>query len=227
MLNSTGRWAQLERLRGEADPESLFRTVPGIGPALARTIHDSLHLDSLEGLEAAAHDGRLEGLPGIGTRRAESIRASLERILGRLRRSTPREIPSPRVADILFIDEEYRLKADAGELPSVTPRRFNPDGKARIPVLHLEKGPFHFTALFSNTPRAHELGRTRDWVIVYFYDDHHREGQNTVVTETRGTLAGRRVVRGREGECFSHYYPEGHGSLPPFRPGLTNKEEEV
>jgi len=55
--------------------------------------------------------------------------------------------------------------------------------------------------LFSNTARAHDLGRTRDWVVVYFYDEHHREGQCTVVTETRGALIGKRVVRGREDEC--------------------------
>ena len=49
------------------------------------------------------------------------------------------------------------------------------------------------------------LGRTRDWVVVYFYDDEHAEGQHTIVTEVRGALAGKRVVRGREAECRAHY----------------------
>ncbi|MEX0638441.1 MAG: helix-hairpin-helix domain-containing protein, partial [Burkholderiales bacterium] len=62
----TGRWAQLARLRGDADPESLFRVVPGIGPLGARAIHEALPVDTLEGLEAAAHDGRLEDVPGVG-----------------------------------------------------------------------------------------------------------------------------------------------------------------
>jgi DNA polymerase/3'-5' exonuclease PolX len=31
----TGRWTQLRRLRGTLDPESLFQTLPGIGPDLA------------------------------------------------------------------------------------------------------------------------------------------------------------------------------------------------
>jgi len=44
------------------------------------------------------------------------------------------------------------------------------------------------------------LGRTDDWVVLCYYDDHHVEGQATVVTETRGEQAGRRVVRGRERE---------------------------
>ena len=53
--------------------------------------------------------------------------------------------------------------------------------------------------------RSHQLGRTRDWVVVYFYDGDHRERQHTVVTETRGPLSDQRVVRGREVECREHY----------------------
>ena len=48
-----------------------------IGPAFAHRIHDELHVDSLEELELAAHDGRLETVVGIGPRRAEAIRAAL------------------------------------------------------------------------------------------------------------------------------------------------------
>jgi DNA polymerase (family 10) len=58
------------------------------------------------------------------------------------------------------------------------------------------------TALYSNTARAHRLGTTRDWVIVYFHRHGEPEGQRTVVTETRGALLGRHVVRGREAECL-------------------------
>jgi hypothetical protein len=71
--------------------------------------------------------------------------------------------------------------------------------------MHARRENWHFTALYSNTARAHELGRTRDWVVVYFYDDEHAEGQHTVVTEARGALAGKRVVRGREAECRAFY----------------------
>ena len=48
--------------------------------------------------------------------------------------------------------------------------------------------------------RAHQLGHTHDWVVL-FYERNGDEGQCTVVTETRGPLGGRRVVRGRESEC--------------------------
>jgi putative hydrolase len=69
----TGRLAQFDRLRGEAQPESLFQMVPGIGPKLAAMIHDALHIDTLEALEIAAHDGRLDAIPGIGARRAVTV----------------------------------------------------------------------------------------------------------------------------------------------------------
>ena len=104
---------------------------------------------------------------------------------------------------LLAIDATYRRQAATGELPRIAPRRFNPEGKAWLPILHAEREGWHFTALYSNTARAHDLGRTDDWVVIYFYDDDHREGQCTVVTETHGPMKGERVVRGREAECRS------------------------
>ena len=106
---------------------------------------------------------------------------------------------------LLDVDREYREKALGGKLPTIAPRRFNPTGEAWLPVLHADRNGWHFTALHSNTAQAHQLIRTRDWVVLYFYDDQHVEGQHTVVTETHGPLAGRRVVRGREAECREHY----------------------
>jgi putative hydrolase len=196
----TGTLARLDRLRGSADPEALLRVVPGVGPTLARAIHDELQIDSLEELEVAAHDGRLEALRGIGPRRAAAIRASLATLLGRARPRRGVDGPAPPVATLLAVDAEYRRASADGNLPTIAPRRFNPERKAWLPILHTERDGWHFTALFSNTAKAHELRKTDDWVVIYFYDGDHREGQHTVVTETHGPLAGRRVVRGRESE---------------------------
>lgn len=202
----TGRWAQLERLRGVLDPEKLLQAVPGIGPRLAQRLHDELHIDTLEALELAAHDGRLASLRGIGPRRAAAIRATLESMLSRVRGVRPRtQTDGPSVDLLLDVDREYRDKSAQGELPTIAPKRFNPSGTAWLPILHTERDGWHFTVLFSNTARAHELKRTHDWVVVYFYDDHHQEGQHTIVTETRGPLIGQRVVRGRESECRALY----------------------
>lgn len=199
----TGSLPQLERLRGETDPEALFRTVPGIGPALAERIHDELHIDSLEDLEAAAYDGRLASTPGFGAKRLEGIRAALSARLRRVRRSAV-GTDEPPVEEILDVDREYREKARRRELPTIAPRRMNPGGEAWLGILHTGRGERSYTALFSNTPLAHKLGRTDDWVVVY--PENGASGRPfTVVTERRGALAGRRVVRGREGACRELY----------------------
>jgi DNA polymerase (family 10) len=58
--------------------------------------------------------------------------------------------------------------------------------------------------MFSNTATAHDLGKTNDWVVVY-YEKGKGENQCTVVTESRGALKGKRVIRGREKECVEYY----------------------
>ena len=92
-------------------------------------------------------------------------------------------------------------------MPKIEPRRFNAPGAAWLPILHTERGDWRSTALFSNTARAHELGRNRDWVVIYLHQDSGPEGQRTDVTETRGPAAGHRVVRGREAECLGEPDP--------------------
>jgi putative hydrolase len=196
----TGRFAQLDRLRGEATPEVLFQSVPGIGPKLAHMLHEELHVDTLEALEVAAHDGRLAKVRGVGPRRAAVIQASLAEALRRGAVRTHEPLTNPSVETLLDVDGEYRRRAKSSNLQKIAPKRFNPEGKAWLPILHTTRDDWHFTALFSNTARAHKLGRTDDWVVLYYYDDEHREGQCTIVTETHGAMEGKRVVRGREAE---------------------------
>jgi hypothetical protein len=198
---ATGSWGYLERLNGAADPDALFSSVPGIGPALAREIQETLHLDSLEALEVAAHDGRLRRVRGFGERRVAVVRGALAELLSRLRPRVARLEDEPDVALLLDVDREYREKAVSGTLRKIAPKRFNPTGEAWLPVLHTVRGLWHFTVLWSNTARAHQLGRTGDWVVVYFHHDTRPEGRRTIVTETHGSARGHRVVRGREAEC--------------------------
>ncbi|HTP73797.1 MAG TPA: helix-hairpin-helix domain-containing protein [Burkholderiaceae bacterium] len=206
-LAQSGRWTRLERLRGTSDPQAVFRTIPGVGPQLAARLHDELGVDTLEDLELAAHDGRLERMPQLGPRRAASIRAALAAMLDRartLRRARGPAVPLQAqvpVGLLLDVDREYRAAAEAGRLPKISTRRFNPTGTPWLPVLHTRREGINVTALYSNTARAHELGRVHDWVVLYVEDDSHRERQYTVVTASHGALAGQRVVRGREEEC--------------------------
>jgi hypothetical protein len=201
-----GRLGFLERLQGQVSPEDLFATLPGVGETLATRIHRELGVETLEQLEQAAFDGRLAALAGVGPRRAQGLRDSLARVLGdSARRRAARSAREhgdlrPSVATRLAVDRAYREGARAGRLPRITPRRFNPERADWLPVLHEERDGWTFTALFSNTARAHELGRTDDWVILHAERDGD-ERRFTVVTETHGPLAGARVVRGREDEC--------------------------
>ncbi|MGB7412790.1 MAG: helix-hairpin-helix domain-containing protein [Thermosynechococcaceae cyanobacterium] len=215
-LIHAGRLRLLERLQGEVSPEDLFTTIPGIGEELAHRLHLELGLETLEELELAAHEGRLEQLKGFGLRRTRLVRNELATMLSRSARQRARLIHgqaaygsaslplSPTVDLILEVDAQYRQLAAAGKLRTITPRRFNPDRKRWLPILHLEQDGWSFTALYSNTARAHELGRTHDWVVIYYEREGH-EAQCTVVTEIRGSLKDRRVVRGREADCASAY----------------------
>ena len=212
-MTRTGRWTQLERLRGSADPVQLLTAVPGLGHRLAERIHEELHVDTLEG--ARTRRARRPARIGAG-RRAAPRRGDPREPAGDAVAQPPalrpgggtarrRDRPSRRCSR-WTVSTATRRTPDA--LPTIAPRRFNPSGEAWLPVLHTVRDGWHFTALFSNTAQAHQLDRTRDWVVIYFYDDEHAEGQHTVVTETHGPLAGRRVVRGRETECRAHYAGE-------------------
>jgi len=166
-------------------------------------------------------------IEGIGEKRLAGIRDSLAARLQRVRLQGPQikeqEIP---VAEILDVDREYRTKASRNLLPTITPKRLNPMRESWLPVLHTQRGRRHYTALFSNTARAHELGKTKDWVVLYIETDH-RERQHTVITAYFGELKGKRIVRGREIECSEHYgipvaptsrarYLAGFGEIVPL-----------
>ena len=192
-----------------------------------------------------AQKGRdgLKEIPGVG----EGISSALAELiitgawaqLGRLRGSSSsssssvhkeegegtERIPDlPDVPTLLAVDREYRAGAAAGTLAKIAPKKLNPEGAAWLPVLHTTRGAWHFTALWSNTARAHAAGRTHDWVVIYFYDGDHRERQCTVVTETRGPLKGKRVVRGRENEARSTAKSAKSATSTDFRPAERNRD---
>jgi hypothetical protein len=205
-IESLVRTRELRTLNGEdghADPERVLASLPGVGPRLARRIHDELGITSLEGMEQAAHDGRL-GKVIIGPKRLRGIIDALAWRLSRYRFGEPTR-GEPSVADLLAIDRAYRAQAALGKLPTISPRRFNPHNEPWLPLFRSSRYGWSFRALYSNTALAHRLGHTHDWVVVYF-DDGILTGQRTIVTETRGDLRGRRVVRGRERECRDHYH---------------------
>jgi hypothetical protein len=199
-LALTGQLPMLHRLRGATEPEALLMTVPGIGRRTAARMHDDLGIETLEGLEDAVHGGRLASVIGIGPKRLAGIRASLAQRLGRTKPGRQPMSREPSVGELLSVDAEYRAGVEAGRLPRITPRRFNPRREPWLPILHTQRGRRHYTGLFSNTARAHRFGTTRDWVVLHV-QDAQSERTYTVITARRGPLAGSRVVAGREREC--------------------------
>ena len=218
----TGRLPMLDRLRGRMDPVSLLTSIPGIGPALTTRLYDDLHIETLEQLEMAAHDGRLADIEGVGPKKLQGIVDSLSARLGRVRKppqaAEPHATREPPVDELLDVDREYREAAQAGRLQRIAPHRFNPKNEAWLPILHTQRGARHYTVLFSNSALAHQLKRTRDWVILY-YDDDHGERQCTVITGHQAPFSGKRIVRGREEDCASYYQSRGAVTTEVTSPG--------
>jgi len=70
----SGRSSLLEELREQVPPGLVdMLQISGLGVAKIRQIYESLDIDSLPELEAAARDGRLARLPRFGAKTAENI----------------------------------------------------------------------------------------------------------------------------------------------------------
>jgi len=225
----TGHIAALDRMETEIEPVDILTRVPGLSRAMAREIYEQLGIQTLEELELAAHDGRLESLKWIGPKRIQDIQTGLIGVLSKTARRRTQQLrqtllaarkgeeieeqDQPSVKTILDIDAEYRQKAEAGELKTIAPKRFNPGGETWLPVLSIRRKGWNFTALYSNTPLAHEQNATHDWVVIYYNRDGE-EDQCTVVTGERGVLEGKRVIRGRENECRIYYTQQELQNVP-------------
>jgi hypothetical protein len=189
-MPASGRSGFLDHLKGTAIPEKLFKLVLGIVPALARRNCKTFHFDTREALDAAVHDGPLEQVPGFRHRRRVLVRAALAEMLARVRLPLVLYV-EPAVELLLDVDREYRNRAAAGDLIEIAPKRFNPKEEASLPVLHNVRDGWHFTALYSNTARAHQLDRRYRLGHHLYPRGQPTEGRRTIITETRGEGAGR------------------------------------
>jgi len=183
-LLTTGVFRTLRLDDAHQEPDRRLTSLPGIGVHLALRLHEQLGISTLEDLERAARAGRLNEV-GIGPRRLQTLLAALEE----RRRQASRRDEEPSVAELLRLDANYRHQTQQQQLPR---------------TWQGEQGNYRYHIDFCRRPLAQRLGRTRDWVIIRF-GDGERDRERLVVTETRGDLAGQRVVRGREQECRQYY----------------------
>ncbi len=119
-LAETGRLEYHERLRAQV-PDGVLEMlrVPGVGPRTVRLLHETLGIDSLDGLRAAAESGGLRHVKGLSERTEQNILEGIERI-GRT--STRLLIHD---ADTLIADLLARLRDVRGV------RRIEPAGSLR------------------------------------------------------------------------------------------------
>jgi hypothetical protein len=181
-----GSTLQLGKLAKEKGAEGL-RGTPGIGEKLAGLIEEYARSGKVELLASLQKEVKVEDLEKVKKHAPPAAQA-----------------PVLTIDFILAMDREYREKAKERKLKLIAPRLLNPQKKAWLPILITERNGWEFTIMFSNTATAHKLGKTSDWVVVY-YEKGHGENQCTVVTEQRGPMKGKRVIRGREAECREHY----------------------
>src|SRR2546426_5155963 len=84
----TGRSKRHEELRAAVPPGLLtLLRVPGVGPATARTIYEHLKITTIEELEEAATEHRLQELPKIQAKTEENILRSIAALKQRTGRS--------------------------------------------------------------------------------------------------------------------------------------------
>lgn len=186
--------ASLDRARAWSVAASLLRA----REQQVRDLHHTRRVDQL--LSTLGVSPRVaSAIDEIVRTRGLALLARLEGDLGPDPISAPSSVVQPPVALLLQVDAQYRSRAAADELTCVAPRRFNPEHEAWLPVLHVEAGGWLFSAMNSNTALAHRLGVARDWVVI-FAEREGVETQHVMLTERRGLLAGRRVVRAREME---------------------------
>lgn len=78
---ATGRLAEIEEYLNTYPAELVaIQKIQGVGPRTARKVWEELGVSSLSDLEAAARDGRIAGLPGMGAKTAENILKGIDRL---------------------------------------------------------------------------------------------------------------------------------------------------
>jgi DNA polymerase (family 10) len=83
----TGESPLLKALQKETPPQlAEVMKLEGVGPKRAKVLHQKLGVETLQGLEKVAQQGRIRKLSGFGKKTEENILAALERYQGREQR---------------------------------------------------------------------------------------------------------------------------------------------
>jgi DNA polymerase (family 10) len=165
----TGRIDYLEGLRKEI-PRGVVElmAIPGVGPKTAKLLFDTLHVDSVEKLEALALEGKLLGLPGIKQKTVGNILKGIQVVKkGRERMLLGQALPLAREI-VQFLEKLPEIKkiSVAGSL-----RRMRETVKD-FDLLATSRKPAKVMQVFTSLPQVAEVllqGDTKATV-------RHREG---------------------------------------------------
>src|SRR3989449_5525909 len=116
---ATGRSRRHDELEAAVPPGLLtLLRVPGVGPATARTIYEHLRITTVEELEEAAKDHRLQQLPKIQTKTEENILKSIAALRQRTGRALLHEARAAANTMLAWLRQETGLEllAIAGSL---------------------------------------------------------------------------------------------------------------
>lgn len=90
--------------------------VPDVGPKTARRLWQELDIVGIEGLKAAAEEGRIRGLKGFGAKREEKILKGIELLAKRQEGRMPIGRARPLALDLIA---ELRERAPAGSIDQI------------------------------------------------------------------------------------------------------------
>ena len=163
---ATGRSKRHDELQASVPPGLLtLLRVPGVGPATARTIYEHLRITTIEELEEAAQEHRLQQLPKIQAKTEENILRSIASLKQRTGRSLLHEARAEAtgMADYLRAETGVSELAIAGSL-----RRYKETiGDIDIVIAGDDAGPiFEVFARAPTVDRILARGDTKCSVIV-------------------------------------------------------------
>ena len=170
-LVETGESRYLEQLR-ESMPEGLLEMldIPALSPAKIRLIHQELGIETVEGLEAAARDGRLAKLPKFGPKTAEKILRGI---------ATARDRGSMRLYHHVVVDAK-QLLASVRAHPRVVRAEIAGDLRRRLEtaaeieiVAACDSDPIEVAQSWTRVPGVRHAEGTGASVSIGFADGTH------------------------------------------------------
>jgi DNA polymerase (family X) len=153
-LLSTGKLEFLERLKQEVPPSlAEWLPIPGLGPKRAAMIWKTLGISTFAELEAAAKEGRLRDLPGMGEKSETAILAGIES-LGRRSARIPLGKAYPLAMEI--IEQLKGVKGVVDAQPTGSLRRMR-STVGDLDILVAAKDSAPVMDLFVKLPRINRV----------------------------------------------------------------------